>query len=620
MADPLDLTAYLLQNPLYQYGGQIRQQGSQTTPVLSPMEGLARALQGGVGGFFQGQAMRDAQSERTEDQETLQKAMQLYATDPKAAQNLLASRPNLSGYGAQIMMSDVNLQKQLELEKEKAKIAAGVGTDLATSLGLGGGSQPNPGAAPAIPSGGVPATPPSTTVPSIQPDLQKSLDGLSAEFKSLTGRDLPITSGARSAADQSRLFANRGTNPYPVAPPGTSTHEKGGAIDVDPATADFLDKSGLLKKYGLHRPYPNDPVHIEPIPNAQPGATPTPIPNAQPGQVQPAPVSGNMPLPQGFTMFNGHPADQAMLATADRLLRGGQIKEGREALIKALEAGSNWSTEVAKGLPSTKVRDASGNETFVPNSRLAGMTNYDEPGSDAAINSALQRGAHDPDFAKTQEYRAAYNAYYQKNTKLAQGGQKLPPNMDAFPVPSSGVPKQQVEELPSAQLDKEMKLGKAFNEIPEVQKFKVIEPMLRAAEDSMTRPGKAADQAILQAYARILVPGSERMTPGKEIEELGKVGSLPEEIKKAINGYVNGGGMSQDERERIMTEARSRYQVFKQAHDRYAKVYGDWAKDVGANPDRVIGLPYEPPAAAAQPEGGAPTHRLTPDGKVEALQ
>ncbi len=78
----------------------------------------------------------------------------------------------------------------------------------------------------------------------------------------LLGRPVPITSGVRSAAEQRRLWHARAANPYPVAPPGTSRHERGLAIDVPASFADSL--AGVAAKAGLCRPYPRtDPVHFE---------------------------------------------------------------------------------------------------------------------------------------------------------------------------------------------------------------------------------------------------------------------------------------------------------------------------------------------------------------------
>jgi hypothetical protein len=76
------------------------------------------------------------------------------------------------------------------------------------------------------------------------------------------GRAIPITSGWRSPAHQQALWANRAANPYPVAPPGRSTHERGEAVDVPLDVADRLAAVGTA--VGLCRPLPrSDPIHFE---------------------------------------------------------------------------------------------------------------------------------------------------------------------------------------------------------------------------------------------------------------------------------------------------------------------------------------------------------------------
>ena len=69
-----------------------------------------------------------------------------------------------------------------------------------------------------------------------------------------------ISNGHRSTADQARLYANRDSNPNPVAVPGTSRHERGAAVDIagmSPATR------AALPQYGLTQPVANDPPHVE---------------------------------------------------------------------------------------------------------------------------------------------------------------------------------------------------------------------------------------------------------------------------------------------------------------------------------------------------------------------
>jgi hypothetical protein len=83
-----------------------------------------------------------------------------------------------------------------------------------------------------------------------------------ARAEQLLGQPVPITSGFRSTAQQAALYANRAANPYPVAAPGTSMHERGLAVDVP---ADFVDRLlAVAPKAGLCHPFPaDDPIHFE---------------------------------------------------------------------------------------------------------------------------------------------------------------------------------------------------------------------------------------------------------------------------------------------------------------------------------------------------------------------
>jgi hypothetical protein len=84
-----------------------------------------------------------------------------------------------------------------------------------------------------------------------------------ARAEELLGRPVPIVSGFRSRAQQERLWARRASNPYPVAVPGTSAHERGMAIDVPASFAPLL--AGVSTASGLCQPLPaSDPVHFEP--------------------------------------------------------------------------------------------------------------------------------------------------------------------------------------------------------------------------------------------------------------------------------------------------------------------------------------------------------------------
>jgi hypothetical protein len=90
-------------------------------------------------------------------------------------------------------------------------------------------------------------------------DMSSRLQAANDAWKAKTGRDLPITSAARSKEQGIKLFGERSTNPNLVAKPGTSLHEKGMAADISPEVP-----NAFLDQFGLHRPFGSrDPVHVE---------------------------------------------------------------------------------------------------------------------------------------------------------------------------------------------------------------------------------------------------------------------------------------------------------------------------------------------------------------------
>lgn len=105
-------------------------------------------------------------------------------------------------------------------------------------------------------------TPALGTSPAPAPGLAPALRAAVARAAQVLGEPVPVTSGFRSATDQRRLWAGRAANRYPVAPPRTSMHERGLAIDVPLTLAERL--AAVSDRTGLCRPFPNrDPVHFE---------------------------------------------------------------------------------------------------------------------------------------------------------------------------------------------------------------------------------------------------------------------------------------------------------------------------------------------------------------------
>ena len=140
---------------------------------------------------------------------------------------------------------------RLDVDGDAVEVAVVVGDDIAAVArarsGEGGGGG---GAGPGV--GG------SGSRVGLDPALVEAL----RRAEELLGVPVPITSGWRSRAEQQRLHDDRGSNPYPVARPGMSTHERGRAIDVPRAFAERL--AVVAQRAGLCRPWPEtDPIHFE---------------------------------------------------------------------------------------------------------------------------------------------------------------------------------------------------------------------------------------------------------------------------------------------------------------------------------------------------------------------
>jgi len=92
------------------------------------------------------------------------------------------------------------------------------------------------------------------------PELLGRLEALAAR----RGENFTVTSGGRTFAEQQRLWDGRGSNPYPVARPGTSRHESGNAADVTIGGRAIQDVIGAAElQAGGIAPLAGDAVHVE---------------------------------------------------------------------------------------------------------------------------------------------------------------------------------------------------------------------------------------------------------------------------------------------------------------------------------------------------------------------
>jgi D-alanyl-D-alanine carboxypeptidase/Putative Flp pilus-assembly TadE/G-like len=91
--------------------------------------------------------------------------------------------------------------------------------------------------------------------------LSPALVAALARADALLGYPVPVVSGLRTYEEQQALWERRATNPYPVARPGTSDHERGAAVDVARSAVPAV--VAVAAAAGLCQPLPaTDPVHF----------------------------------------------------------------------------------------------------------------------------------------------------------------------------------------------------------------------------------------------------------------------------------------------------------------------------------------------------------------------
>ena len=118
--------------------------------------------------------------------------------------------------------------------------------------------------APSIYDNAKPISTSKVNVADLSPELKERVDLLSKLWKedkvlNPKGEDLPLFSGYRSREQQRQLYLDRMKNPNLVAPPESSRHVSGQAIDLHPRVPDTY-----LAQVGLHRPYgQKDMPHVE---------------------------------------------------------------------------------------------------------------------------------------------------------------------------------------------------------------------------------------------------------------------------------------------------------------------------------------------------------------------
>jgi len=99
----------------------------------------------------------------------------------------------------------------------------------------------------------------------MNPDVWNNFTAMASEYKAQTGDSIQVNSAYRDPELQKKLYE---ADPTKAAPPGSSLHNYGYAIDMQTTDANALDRLGLFDKYGFWRPGLNwkrkETWHVEP--------------------------------------------------------------------------------------------------------------------------------------------------------------------------------------------------------------------------------------------------------------------------------------------------------------------------------------------------------------------
>lgn len=109
-------------DPRLAYARALMQNGASTAPVQSWGEGLARALQGGLGGYFQGQSEREYKTRDDAYQTTMADALAKFGTDPDAAVAALGANPDTAStaFGYRMKLAETDAAAKAQLVRELA--------------------------------------------------------------------------------------------------------------------------------------------------------------------------------------------------------------------------------------------------------------------------------------------------------------------------------------------------------------------------------------------------------------------------------------------------------------------------------------------------------------------
>jgi hypothetical protein len=536
------------------YALGLMQQGASTAPLQSgnPLEGVARALTAGVGGYFSGQADRDSDAR---DQKTTSVIGDLLTA--KSPDELKAKLEAAKGSGADMeVLAPIMGQILSESMSDQRKTALGQ-----RAYGAAGGTMPGmPGQA--MPqAGGPPQMPPQGSA-------------------SPTG-----------GIDTSTLA------PPGVAQPGYSMANNPGNIRTSPAAWEGKGQpqNGFetfqTPQAGANAQFKNFQAYAQANPNmtvAQALAKWAPPNENDTGSyirsiAEASGINPGMPLAEVLK----DPAVAATLLDAQTRLEKGGLPQGFTADTFMAATGGNPAGGATGGFAPP---DVAGSTTRpgVPGPVAApqvaqggdGSGNPPKPGQSFDAGSDYEdlgrRAAAAGDFEKATAYQMKANeARTQFKTKQFE-------ETDKRSAEGAEYDRRQVGQ-------NESKLRDDFNNLKPVKDYREAGAVFRTAVEASKTNSAAADLNLVYSFAKLMDPGS--VVREGEMGMVQATQSASDRVKSLVAMVSGGQRISPEARQALVREMASRYESYKLGHDEIAKSFGAIAQRQGANPDNVI-IPY----------------------------
>lgn len=508
-----------------QFGQRTMLGGASTAPVQSWGEGLARALQGAVGGFIANNAEEQADARGRRTVETMGKIL---AAKPEERNALMASlnKDDVDTDTLVPIMGNI-LSQQMANE---SKAAAGMKAYRAAGGNVGGGT-----------SSGGPLTIDITPTP-------------------------PLPTGAPAPGG----FANNLGN---IRTSGAAWEGKG-------APQNGFETFGTPQQ-GANAMFKNLQAYIRGNPNmtVADAITAWAPPKENDTQLYIRQVAEGTGINPGMPLAEllKDPAASAQFLDAITRKEKGGLPPGVTADTFMTATGGQPRPAVPQVAQGSEAPRADGSGTPLPPAGQTLPATHD-PGAD--YEALGQRAAAAGDFETATKYQMEAN-----KARAAFGTERFK-TLDERAYKEGQTAQENTEHDRRQGFANTAKLRDSFEGLQQVKDYRKARGVFQSAVDALNRNTAASDLDLVYAFATLMDPGS--VVREGEMGMVKATQSAGDQVKALVNMVSGGARISPEARRALVDTMASRFDAYKAAHDELGARYGDIAKRGGYLPEDVV--------------------------------